>query len=163
MSKILILFIIVIIFSSCSLLKHTPEEAIIIIEQQQLDSIVEVSVNELIEGAWLSDYLIQNNKRPILVTSKFQNETNTFIDTLKLYESINMGLIRSGQVRVVKLDETQRQISPGDITKGLSIDFAISTKVKKIIKETSSSLYFEFSLWDDKLIEPVITINKEIE
>lgn len=163
MNKSFILFFIVVIFSSCSSLKHTPKTPQIVIDQQQLDSVIELSVSELIKGDWLSDYLMENNERPILVASKIHNESNAYIDTLKVYETINMALIRSGQVRVVKLDEKQRQQIPNEITKGESVDFAISTKIENKISESLSSLFFGLYLLNDKSPEPIVKIIKKIE
>lgn len=163
MYKSIAILIVVLLFLGCSVIKQSAKNEQVVIDQQKLEKTIEESINELIKGVWLSDYLFKYNERPILVATKFQNKTNAFIDTLKLYQALNIDLIRSGQVRVVKLNESQRQIEPGEIAKGVSIDFAISTKIEKIDSLNTSFIIFGLSLWNDKLPEAILTIDKVVE
>lgn len=163
MYKSLLLFGFITLLSSCALLKKAQNETVTIIEQHKLDSIIEESITELIKCSWLSDYLIQNNERPILISSKIKNNTKAIIDLLKVYDSIDLNLIKTGQVRVLKSDKNQQLLKPSELAKGQSIDFVLSATFDKNVQISTSNIIFKLSLWDEKTADPILTIIKEIK
>ncbi len=102
------------------------------------------------------------NERPIIMTSLITNNSNGIIDINSVYETIDMRLVKSGQVRVVKTDEAQRVLTPFELAKGESVDYVISSIINDN-PDQKSSVIFKISLWNDQAREPVIEIENIVE
>lgn len=144
------------------MLKSVFKEPIIELDNEQLEKVIHESVKKLLTDNWLSDFLVEYNKRPILISSQFTNHTTASVDIQKLYDLIDMDLIESGEVRIVKSNEQQRNSSPLKLASGKSVDFVVSASIGTKNESTPSILIFQLSLWNNKSTTPVISIIKEI-
>lgn len=162
MKRALFLLILINIFASCSTLKKISGEPTIEVKSQQLEKAVHESVKKLLSEYWLSDFLVQHNERPVLMTSNFTNPTNAKISIPELYNMIEMDLIESGQVRVVKSNYEQQNKTPTTLSTGISVDYVLSATFEKKQETTPAILIFQLSLWDENSTTPLTTISKEI-
>jgi PBP1b-binding outer membrane lipoprotein LpoB len=158
-----VLYILMLVFlSGCSLLKKITEEPGFVVDEQSLEETVNKTVNDLLSSEWLSDYMSEQNERPIIMTSLITNNSNGIIDVNTIYETIDMRLVKSGQVRVVKTDEAQRILTPYELVQGESVDFVISSIIENNPNK-DSSVIFKIFLWSDKTREPVTEIENIVE
>jgi PBP1b-binding outer membrane lipoprotein LpoB len=158
-----VLYILMLVFlSGCSLFKKFTEEPGFVVDEQALEETVNKTVNDLLSSGWLSDFMSEQNERPIIMTSLITNNSNGIIDVNTIYETIDMRLVKSGQVRVVKTDEAQRILTPYELAGGESVDFVISSIIENN-PDKDSSIIFKISLWSDKAREPVIEVENIVE
>lgn len=162
MKRTLFLFLVLSLFSSCSILQKAAKRPEISISDSQLEALISESVNEVLRLDWLSDYLTTNNQRPIVMTSILTHPEYVLLNADLAYATFDMELTKSGQVRVVKSDETQRTMLPSDLAKGKSVDYVLSSIVKENTETKPSTYSFVVKLWADS-INPVLEINKSIE
>ena len=162
MKRDLFLFILLALLSGCSLLKMGTKEQHQQVSDQQLGNAVSESVNALLDEYWLSDFLVQHNERPILITSSFTNPTDVAIDMTALYNKVEMSLIESGQVRVVKSNQNQRDTQPTKLAKGKSVDYVLSVNFEEKQDTTPPILIIQLSLWNERSISPLSIVSKEI-
>lgn len=162
MKRAILLLLLLNLMFSCSLLKLTTHETEFNVDYQLLEEAVHESVNSLLNEYWLSDFLVQNNQRPIIMTSNFTNPTNAIINIQKLYDTIDFDLIESGQVRVVISNAEQRIESPRILSSGRSVDYVLSATFEKKTETTPPILILQLSLWNENSPTPISTITKEI-
>lgn len=163
MKQRLIFLISIFLFAGCAILKPTPKAPEIQLTDQQFISLITESTQKLLSSGWLSDFLTTNSKRPILMVSKIENEANVLVNINTAYDIFESEFIQSGQVRVVKTDDSQRLINPSELVNGKSVDFVVSAKFEKN-KETSPAItIFVVSLWGDDSNLPIIEFKKELE
>lgn len=55
----------------------------------------------LLNSSWLYNYLIEHNKKPIIITGKIRNKTSEHIETNLFGRDIERELIKSGKVKFV--------------------------------------------------------------
>jgi len=158
-----VLYLMMLVFlSGCSLFKKFTEEPEFVVDKQALEETVNETVDELLSSEWLSDYMSEQNERPIIMTSLITNNSNGIIDVNTIYETIDMQLVKSGQVRVVKTDQAQRILTPYELAKGESVDYVISSIIEDNPNK-GSSVTFKISLWNDQAREPVAEIKNIVE
>ncbi|MDA3881299.1 MAG: lipoprotein [Prolixibacteraceae bacterium] len=148
--------------SGCSIFNKISRTPAFQIDENAMEKTVNKTVEELLSSEWLSAFMTSKNERPIIMTSLITNNSNGIIDVNTIYETIDMRLVKSGQVRVVKTDETQRILTPYELAKGQSVDFVISSIIKENPGQPESVVY-KLSLWGDKSREPVIEIENIVE
>jgi hypothetical protein len=164
MKRALIFIFILIIFQACSIFKQAEKEVEIInIPEKELQKTIASAVDNLLKGDWLSDFLIEKNSRPTLIFSSVTNKSNSITNIEKIYDSIDMRLIQSGQVRVLKSNETQRLTEAHDLASGASIDYALTAVIEKNKENNNNQLTFILSLWDENSTSPVFTVDELIE
>lgn len=156
------LLILINIFVSCTMLKNITKEPVIELDKQQLEKVIHESVETLLKEYWLSDFLVLNNKRPILMTSNITNTTSAKFNIQELYNTIEMDLIESGQVRVVKSNEQQQSIPPTTLSSGKSVDYVLSATFGKKPESEPPILILQLSLWTKNSATPITTVLKEI-
>jgi hypothetical protein len=152
-----------IVFAGCSTIKPSMNDTPISLDENILTSTIQRSVDELLAGEWLSEYLTQHNERPLLMTSKITGNSRVLFSYDKAYENIDLSLIESGQVRVVKTNENQRILSPLELVKGKSVDYVISASLNRLSTSTPNTILLVLSLWDGKSNDPLLTIQNRIE
>ncbi len=162
MKRSVLYILVLVLFSGCSLFKKLTEEPEFVVEKQALEQAINKTVDELLSSEWLSDFMSENNERPIIMTSLITNNSNGIIDVNTIYETIDMRLVKSGQVRVVKTEEAQRVLTPYELAQGESVDYVISSVIENNPNQ-DSSVIFKISLWSDKTREPITKIENIVE
>ena len=163
MKQGIFLLIVLSMFISCSLIKEGGGEKTIPLSNEQLDKVVHESVSDLLKELWVSDFLLQHNERPILMTSSFTNPTKAMVNIQELYGKVEMNLIESGQVRVVKSNQLQRNTPPTILAAGKSVNYVLSATFEKKTETKPPVLVFHLSLWNENSPTPITTISKEID
>lgn len=163
MRRILYFLITTLLMSSCSVSKLIHKEPELLIDESQMTAAIEKSIAELIEGQWMTDFLLQKNERPVIVISRIINNTKAKINSEKVNEAIEFAILNSGQARVVKTTESQRILNPIELAKVSSVDFVLSVTFLKNINITPAGSFIELSLWNESSVEPISTIKTEIE
>ena len=133
------------------------------VSDNQYENLIKTSVDEMLSAGWVSDFLTLNNKRPVIMMSKIDNDANVIVNIAEGLNWFEQYLIESGQVRVVKSDETQQEMNPVDLAKGQSVDFVISANFEKQVDTSPAITIFVVSLWSDTSTLPVIVVKKEIK
>lgn len=163
MKRSLILIFIGLFFAGCSLLKPAVQPATVYLSDDQYESIIHESVTELLSAGWLSDFLTNQNQRPIIMVSKISNSARVVADNNSAVAWLEKELIESGQVRVVKSTEPQREINPVDLAQGKSVDFVLSANFEKRVETSPAITIFVVSLWSDTSTLPITEVKKEIK
>jgi len=148
--------------SGCSIFNKASKEPDFTINENAMEKTVQKTINELLSSEWLSAFMANQNERPIVMTSLITNNSNGIIDANTIYETIDMQLIKSGQVRVVKTNEAQRILTPYELAKGESVDFVISSLIYNNPNK-SESVAYKLTLWGDQSREPVIEFENIVE
>jgi hypothetical protein len=149
---------------SCSLQKKATQKIITpVISDIQINNTINQSVEELLQGQWLSTFLLENDSRPTITTTTIKNNTQAQINTENIYTQIDNLLTQSGQVRVIKSDSVQRQLTPQQISRGKSIDYGISVNIEKNPIQNTTKYTFILSLWNDISDTAIQQIEKSIE
>lgn len=151
-----------ILLMGCSILKQAPQKADIQITDDQISSLVDTAVKDILSDSWLTNYFTDYHERPILITSKVQHPDHILLNDSLVYNRFDMNLVKSGQVRIVKSTEAQRNEIPNVLAAGVSIDFVISSRIVETESENNSNLFFEVSLWNENT-SPIYTTREKIE
>lgn len=162
MKRIFILVLTLAMLSGCSIFNKASKEPDFTINENAMEKTVQKTINELLSSEWLSAFMANQNERPIVMTSLITNNSNGIIDANTIYETIDMQLIKSGQVRVVKTNEAQRILTPYELAKGESVDFVISSLIYNNPNKSESVVY-KLTLWGDQSREPVIEFENIVE
>jgi len=163
MRRILYFLITTLLMSSCSVSKLAHKEPELLIDESQMTASIEKSIGELIEGQWMTDFLLEKNERPVIVISRIVNNTKAKINKEKVNEAIEFAILNSGQARVVKTTESQRILNPIELAKVSSVDFVLSVTLLKDFNIAPASSFLEISLWNESSVEPISRIKTEIE
>jgi hypothetical protein len=161
-SRLLLIFVFSLLYS-CSLLKPAVTEPEILIDQAQLNTAVELSVDEIIKGEWLSAFMVKNNERPVVICSTIDLPPHVSFPIDSLYNMIDLHLIKTGQVRVIKSNTIQRTTAPVDLAKGESIDFVLTAAIEKAVQQSSSNPVLVLALWNENSETPITTAKNMIE
>ncbi|HKM94301.1 MAG TPA: hypothetical protein VJY41_11665 [Prolixibacteraceae bacterium] len=162
MKQNILLLIVVLFLGSCSTSKQTKKNTPVTIDQQMLNNAIEKTINELVAGQWMSDFMTKKNERPTITTSRIINNANVIIDNNFIHNVIDMSLINTGQSRVLKSTENQRLLSPLELSQIESIDYVISTTIQPA-KKSSSNPVIELSIWDKEASKSLFTVSNPIE
>lgn len=162
MKQNILLILVVLLLGSCSTSKLTKKDSPVLFDKQVLNNTIEIAINELVAGQWMSDFLTKKNERPTITTSRVINNANATIDNDLIHNIIDMSLINTGQSRVLKSTENQRMLSPRELSQLGSIDFVISTTIQPA-KKGSSAPVLELSIWDKEASKSIFTVSKPIE
>ncbi len=164
MKHTLYIITILFIFQACSVLKQ-PEAVPEIkeIPENELSEAITNSANTIVQHEVISQFMLQNNARPTIITSNVTNKSGAITNIAKIYENIDMALIQTGQARVLKSNEAQRVEKPQQLAKAVSIDFALSASIEEIRRNNTIHYIFTLSLWNENSSKPIVTIEKQIE
>ena len=162
MKRNLILISVSLLLASCSLLKPLVKEPQLVIPNDRYEKMVEESVDEILSGGWLSDFLTTNNERPIVMMSKISNNAKVQANNTGAIGWFNRDLAESGQVRVVKSNEAQQEMMPYDLAQGQSVDFVLSANFEKQVDTSPTITIFAVSLWSNTSTLPIVVVKKEI-
>ncbi|MCF8358588.1 MAG: penicillin-binding protein activator LpoB [Prolixibacteraceae bacterium] len=150
--------------SACSLLKpKKATETTTFPDQSEIVEAVNAATSQLINEDWLSQFLIINDERPVLMPLLVKNETNATIDSEMILSELEKNLITSGKVRVIKATPQQQKLTPHEIlSSGMSIDYVITTS---LIKDGSSANTYNLILyfWGNKSKKPEKIIQNQIQ
>lgn len=160
MIKKVIAITIVVLLSSCSLLRNTQQKEEIRITDNQLNEWVSQSVQEILNDAWLTNFLTDNNERPILIISGIISPENIILNASKLYDKFDLELLNTGQVRIVKSTLGQRSQIPAELASGESVDYVLVPTITEEVNDKTYSYYFTISLWGNDITSPIFTSKK---
>lgn len=161
-SRLLLIFLFSVLYS-CSVTKTVPAEPELLIDQAKLSTAVDRSVEEIIKGEWLSEFIVKKNERPVLICTKVDLPQNTSFPVDSLYNILDMSLIKTGQVRVIKASPAQRTTIPYELANGESIDYVLTAAIEKRGMESASNPVFILRLWNEITATPLAIVKNIIE
>ena len=151
------------LLSGCSLFKQQAKTPAISISNEQLAVCLDRAVDELIKAQWLSDFLLKKNVRPILMNAGISNQSRASIDLNFAYEHLDLALIQSGEVRVVKTNDAQQSMLPQTLVKGQSVDLVLSLRFIDEEPIMPGKILVLLSLWSEDSTTPVFSSQQKIE
>lgn len=148
MKKVLLFVFIAFSFSACSLLSRFQDQAELVVDDDELADLISHSTDEVLKESWLSSFMASEGERPVVMMGQFATDLPLVFNWDKAYEYVDLELVKSGQVRVVKSNEIQRNTPPRTLAAGESVDFVFTGAFVQNKKE-EDAVYFQLSVWND--------------
>lgn len=162
MRRILTSILIALAFTACTVFNKATTYPSINIETSILNKCIELSVQQIIEENWLSEFMQTKNERPTIITSRIINNTTAIIANDTVYATLDRELVKTGQLRVIKSSHGQRLLNPIELSQTPNIDFVLSIAIQPN-NEKKELADFEISLWNNKSGTPLFTKKNIIE
>lgn len=160
MRKLIVLFIIVSTLGGCGIIeKLKPSE--IVVTESQLTNQINVAIPELLNQQWLSDYLVQNETRPVVISGAILNETSGSVNKEILYDAMDLNLVSTGRIRVLKSTKTQRSLTPDELLDSENIKFVITLNIISNLDQKAAECIYK--VWEKGSDKPVGSLTRYIK
>jgi len=112
----LLLFVAVLMFSGCATttVSRTATDSTTDLSGRWNDTdsrmVAEQMVKELIYRPWLSDFLMENDEKPVVIVGSIRNRSSEHIDTSVFIKDIERELINSGKVTFVATSKERKEV-----------------------------------------------------
>ncbi len=95
-------------------------------------------INDVVSRPWISDFLAQNSRKPVVVVGDVRNRTDEHIDPIVFTKSLERELINSGKVKFVASPDERADVRAERLSQQTE---ASRETVKKLGDETGADFY----------------------